>query len=303
MNKLGVAVFMPTYNQGNYISQAIESVMAQKTNFQVKLIIGEDCSTDNTRQICLDYKEKYPNRIELLLNPTNDIYSNGVNTHKACQNSGLKYIAYCEGDDYWSDPLKLQKQTDFLERNIDYSFCTHNYERLIDGKVKSAKPRTDRDLNLIDILRHDPKDIDIRTLTLLVRNENAIIGNYLKYCTRMLVGDFPITSLAACHGKGRYLSDVMGVYRIHSKGASVSITKANNLWFLTRLPMIKLIRDKKLISINDQKSFKVFYSKAHNYYARQLWNEKRYIPSVKHLIHSFPFLMFKLFNKDSSIIV
>jgi len=111
---------MVTYNHENFISQAIEGVLMQKTKFPIELIIGEDCSTDNTRKICLEYKEKYPDRIKLLLPEKNlGAQQNFLETVNVCQG---KYIALCEGDDYWTDSYKLQKQVDFLEANEDYGF-------------------------------------------------------------------------------------------------------------------------------------------------------------------------------------
>ncbi|NNL58140.1 MAG: glycosyltransferase, partial [Nitrosopumilus sp.] len=119
---LVVAIWMVTYNHENYIEQAIESVMMQKTTFNYKLIIGEDCSTDSTRAICLKLKGKYPDKIELQLNEENLGHDkNGLVVYDLCYKSKATYIAMLEGDDYWMDPLKLQKQIDFLEDNVDYS--------------------------------------------------------------------------------------------------------------------------------------------------------------------------------------
>jgi glycosyltransferase involved in cell wall biosynthesis/GNAT superfamily N-acetyltransferase len=119
-----VSICMITYNHENLIAQAIEGVVMQKTNFPIELIIGEDCSTDNTRKICLEYKEKFPDIIKLLLPKKNlGMQQNVVATLTACTG---KYIALCEGDDYWTDPLKLQRQVDFLEANHDVILSSEN---------------------------------------------------------------------------------------------------------------------------------------------------------------------------------
>ena len=98
-----VSVFMMTYNHEKYISEAIEGVLMQNTNFDFDIVIGEDCSTDNTRQIILDYQRKYPGKFKLLLHKENiGAMANQMAVLQAC--SG-KYIAMCEGDDYWIDPL------------------------------------------------------------------------------------------------------------------------------------------------------------------------------------------------------
>ena len=112
-----VSICMITYNHEAYIAQAIEGVLMQKTNFNFQLIIGDDCSTDDTRNICLDYKKKYPNKIILRLPEKNlGCEQNFVKNLDACAN-GFKYTAICEGDDYWIDASKLQKQVDVLESN------------------------------------------------------------------------------------------------------------------------------------------------------------------------------------------
>ncbi len=113
-----VSVLMITYNHESYIAQAIEGVLMQKTDFAIEIVIGEDCSTDRTREIVLDYQKKYPELIRVIISDNNvGMMNNSKRTMAACRG---KYIALCEGDDYWTDPLKLQKQVDFLESNPDY---------------------------------------------------------------------------------------------------------------------------------------------------------------------------------------
>mgnify|MGYP001248218371 CR=1 FL=1 len=114
-----VSVHMITYNHEKYIAQAIEGVLMQKTNFLFELVIGEDCSTDSTRVICKEYADRYPNIIKLLPDAGKNLgmMENAIRTTMACTG---KYIALCEGDDYWTDPYKLQKQVDFLEAHNDY---------------------------------------------------------------------------------------------------------------------------------------------------------------------------------------
>lgn len=119
-----VTVCMITYNHEKYIAQAIDSVLMQKTNFHYEIVIGEDYSTDKTREIVLEYKAKYPDKIKLLLQEINvGMMQNFTDTLKACKG---KYIALLEGDDYWTDPYKLQKQVDYLDSHPEYSFCFHN---------------------------------------------------------------------------------------------------------------------------------------------------------------------------------
>ena len=118
-----LSVVTITYNHAPYIAKCIESVLMQQVNFPMEFIIAEDCSTDGTRAICEEYAKKYPDLIRLITSETNvGVNPNELRAMKAVKG---KYIAYCEGDDYWTDPLKLQKQVDFLESHSDYSVCFH----------------------------------------------------------------------------------------------------------------------------------------------------------------------------------
>jgi glycosyltransferase involved in cell wall biosynthesis len=112
-----------TYNHEPFIAKTIEGVLMQQVNFPIELIIAEDCSTDGTRAICQQYAEQYPALIRLITSESN--VGAIANERRAMLAARGKYIAFCEGDDYWTDPLKLQKQVDFLESHLDYSVTFH----------------------------------------------------------------------------------------------------------------------------------------------------------------------------------
>ena len=112
-----------TYNHEPFIAKTIEGVLMQQVNFPIELIIAEDCSTDGTRAICQQYAEQYPELIRLITSESN--VGAIANERRAMLAARGKYIAFCEGDDYWTDPLKLQKQVDFLESHPDYSVTFH----------------------------------------------------------------------------------------------------------------------------------------------------------------------------------
>lgn len=112
------SVNMMTYNHAPYIVQAIEGVLQQQTDFPLELVIGEDCSSDGTREIVFEYQKEHPRVIRVITSEQNvGPRENSNRVEKACRG---KYIAYCEGDDYWHDPRKLQKQIEFLESHPDY---------------------------------------------------------------------------------------------------------------------------------------------------------------------------------------
>ncbi len=120
-----VSVMMITYNHAKYIAKAIEGIVQQKTTFPIELVIGEDCSTDGTREIVYEYRSKYPNIIRVITSDRNvGIKINAKRTRKACSGT---YVAFCEGDDYWHHPEKLQKQVDYMASHPDCGLVYSNY--------------------------------------------------------------------------------------------------------------------------------------------------------------------------------
>jgi glycosyltransferase involved in cell wall biosynthesis len=119
-----VSVLMLTYNHEAYVAQALESVLMQQTDFAYEIVLGEDCSTDHTREIVIDFQRQFPEKLRLLLPAQNlGMHQNFMQTLNACTG---KYIALLEGDDCWTSPYKLQRQADYLDRNNDFAICFHN---------------------------------------------------------------------------------------------------------------------------------------------------------------------------------
>lgn len=149
-----VSVTVATYQHVNYIKQCLEGILMQKTNFPYEIIVGEDGSVDGTQDICKEYAEKYPDRIRLFIRDRNlsqFVAENGeVTRFNGIWNrmsARGKYIAWCEGDDFWIDPLKLQKQVDFLESHPDYGLV-HTYFNYVDVQGNIIPPPTDFYKNL-----------------------------------------------------------------------------------------------------------------------------------------------------------
>ena len=213
-NKIVVAIWMVTYNHENYIEQAVESVMSQQTSFAYKLFIGEDFSTDKTRSICLSLKEKYPDKIELLIRDKNiGAEKNGEQVYKACFGSGAKYLAMLEGDDYWVDNNKLQKQVDFLEKNSDFSMVFHDIEVRKGTKLEASGNKLTKDVfDLYDYAREG----FVHTSTILYRNFGY--ENMPKYMNDCYAGDSVLIIAIAKRGLIKYIPEVMSVYRLHETG-------------------------------------------------------------------------------------
>lgn len=211
--KITVSVFMITYNHEGYIAQALDSILMQKTNFKYEIVIGEDCSTDATRKIILKYAKKHPGIFQLLLHKTNiGMMPNIIATLKAC---GGKYIALCEGDDYWTDPLKLQKQVDFLEGAVGYSGCFHDCKIVVDqekeGYLRVGIRVIEKNVTLISLINEN----NIATASIVFKNFLQDIPNYW---SKTIKGDYAIMIAVAEQGLIKYLPEVMSVYRVHEGG-------------------------------------------------------------------------------------
>ena len=126
MDDIMVSIICIAYNHENYIRQALDGFVMQKTNFKIEVLINDDASTDDTAEIIKDYEEKYPDIIFPVYQEKN-LYSQGIDpTRILIEKAKGRYIAFCEGDDYWTDEYKLQKQIEVLEAHPEYSACVHN---------------------------------------------------------------------------------------------------------------------------------------------------------------------------------
>jgi glycosyltransferase involved in cell wall biosynthesis len=205
-----VSVHIITYNQASYIADALEGALRQQTDFGVEIVVGEDCSTDGTREIVLDYQRRHPERIRVITSERNvGIHANSRRTGEACRG---KYLAFCEGDDYWTDSYKLQKQVDFLETHPGYSLCCHEVDILCDG-VREITP-ADRYVEF----RGDAFSFEdvvrghfIPTLSIVCWREPAVrVPDWFAEC---IVGDIPMELLVLDKGLGYYLHERMGTKR------------------------------------------------------------------------------------------
>ena len=148
-----VSVHMITYNHEPYIRQAIEGVMMQKTDFEFELVIGEDCSQDKTREICFEYQKKYPDKIRVLWWHEN-VSKLGGNGRRVTAHCRGEFVAYCEGDDYWSDPLKLQKQVNLVRDSKSIGAVAFNRTLYADGTVTDNVYKKKKFITSKDFFEH-----------------------------------------------------------------------------------------------------------------------------------------------------
>lgn len=213
-----VSVLMITYNHEKYIEEAVRSVMMQETDFDYELIIGEDCSTDRTREIVLALKEEFPDKIRLLLHEQNiGMIPNMVATYNACTG---KYIALCEGDDYWIDPKKLQIQVDYMEANPDCRICWHSYN-IVDNKGKLLETRDCLQYDSWGLLENLASDF-IKTPTTIFNRPLIQIPDWINGLKAS--GDWPLfTWLLLQGGELCFLNaEPMTIYRLHPGGVTAS---------------------------------------------------------------------------------
>lgn len=213
MNKK-VSIFVVTYNQENYIRECLDSIVNQIVNFDYEIVVGEDCSTDNTLAVCKEYAEKY-SQIKLIYSDQNiGFIKNWERVLNACEG---EYIAMCEGDDYWADINKLQKQVDFLDKNQDYSVCggliNHYYE---ESKTFEAleMPDAERYLEGRDVtLDNFMHPYIMRTATICFRRK--ALDNITKFTK---IKDVILFATLLEQGKGFVFNQIFSVYRKHNLG-------------------------------------------------------------------------------------
>jgi glycosyltransferase involved in cell wall biosynthesis len=218
VSKPVVSILVITYNQEKTISQTIEGIIEQKCDFPIEIIIGEDASNDNTREICLEYQKKYPEKIKLLLQSTNQgVLKNYIDVLLLCRG---KYIAQCAGDDYWIDAEKLAKQVRFFEDNLDYGVVSTGGYRLI---VKSNTLKEGiAPLNPVPDGNAFPfthkEGVYAMPLSLMFKRDLLKHIDFDQFILRQFsVEDVPIQTIMAKHTKFGHIPDLTCVYRVYSE--------------------------------------------------------------------------------------
>ena len=212
-----------TYNHENYIADAIESFLMQKTDFSYEILIHDDASTDRTPEIIKQYESKYPDLIKPIYQTENQ-YSKGLRTMGFNMDRAKgKYIAICEGDDYWTDPYKLQKQVDYMEKNPECSMCIHAAYRVTSDKKKlKSHVRPNRGNKVFTV----EEVIEWRDGRVFATNSilyPAVFSiNRPDFYEKAPVGDYPLAIYLALQGTVYYIDEFMSAYRVGLKGSWTS---------------------------------------------------------------------------------
>ncbi|MGO3184216.1 MAG: glycosyltransferase family 2 protein [Aequorivita sp.] len=228
-----VSIQCITYNHENYIREAIEGFLMQKTNFPVEILIHDDASTDNTANIIREYEVQYPQIIKPIFQAEN-LHSKkrGAITRIQNERSNGKYIAMCEGDDYWTDPLKLQKQIDFLESHPDYTLTVSGFKSIKEGESKEiiesgvVSSNQENEEGFTFLLEDTLEGWKRKILTAVFINNKSAIAEYGKY---KYSNDNHLFYHLLKEGKGYYFKQVFGVYNMHEGGVYSLKSQEENL--------------------------------------------------------------------------
>ena len=276
-----VSICNITYNHESYIAEALDSFLMQETDFPFEVLINDDCSTDNTANIIREYEKKYPNIIKPIYQEVNQ-YSKRVRPNTAFNypRSKGKYIALCEGDDYWTDPLKLQKQVDFLEEHHDYALC-YTSATLMDDKGF--------------IIQKNKNFGDSNEDELMASVGHAITGSVLyrrfdfnEYASHdILNGDTLLWHYLGFYGKCKHLDDIKNtVYRIHGDGTWSGRSDRSKL--VEHLKTYKVIRSRlikhhglqsEILNKHDTIYINIFF----NYFSNNIIKIDNFIFGIKKL--------------------
>jgi glycosyltransferase involved in cell wall biosynthesis len=254
MNVPTVSVMTITYNQKSYIVQAIEGILAQRTNFPFELVIGEDCSTDGTREIVFDYQRRYPDTIRVITSERNvGGKSNAIRTRKACRG---KYLALCDGDDFWHHPDKLQKQVDFMESRPECGIVYSNYDirsgrrgKIIRDFITYKKWKVPEKMSPRYFICNEKMSVTILTCTVLLRRdlcEKIIQADpSLHETTHYLMGDIQLWTEMSAAAEVGYIPESLATYNVSEESATRSGNVSNEFRFQASLCELMIYLSRK----------------------------------------------------------
>lgn len=225
-----ITVIVMTYNQKDYIRESLDSILRQKTNVDFNILIHDDCSSDGTSEIIDEYKKQYPDKIEVIHQKERTFLVVGFNGMLCSYVAPIiesEYIAYCDGDDYWCDDKKLQKQYDFMSSHPGYSMCFHSAYQIRPNNDMSSKwfIKDEGDIDMFDIISERP-GVCVATSSIFLKSD--VFKDFSDWRKKYPVEDVPMYITAAMKGKIHRLKDVMCVYRQFAAGSWSAQNKGDN---------------------------------------------------------------------------
>ncbi len=281
-NEITVSIICDTYNHEKYISQCLEGFLMQKTNFNIEILIHDDASTDNTATIIREYEAKHPDIIKPIYQTENQYskHKSGYiwRTIQFPRAKG-KYVALCEGDDYWTDPLKLQKQVDFLEANEDYGLIHTDAKQYCQslGKFRKVKRNSINSLDDLIIDNH------IYTLTTCFRNDllKDYLDNFYPQIPKFPFEDYQLWLYFFSKAKGYHLQEVTGVYKVLDNSACHFTNIEEGMFFEKKVYECRIFFLKKFFPENNYLEKKVKHR-----YALATLNHRIRINSEKYFLEN-----------------
>jgi glycosyltransferase involved in cell wall biosynthesis len=256
---------MITYNHAPYIAQAIEGVLKQKVNFLFELVIGEDCSTDGTRELVFKYQKKYMDIIRVIMSERNiGLRQNCYRTMKACRG---KYIAFCEGDDYWQNPMKLQKQVDYLENHPEcgliyssFDVYDENNKKIIKDFIGCMKWKMPENPDIAQYVGGKSGMQGILTCTVMVQRslcEQIIESDpYLHQSEQFMMYDPQLWAEIINSSRIHYLGESLATYRKHGESISNAKDIIKRLKFqISNSELMIYLCDKHKLSLSMKREF------------------------------------------------
>ncbi len=293
MNKTTkVSISCLAYNHEPYISKCLDGFIMQKTDFPFEVLIHDDASTDRTADIIREYEAKYPDIIKPIYQTENK-YSKGIGITKTYQfpRAKGKYIAMCEGDDYWTDPLKLQKQVDFLETNSDFNLCFHKVYYVDENNKEIPFNDYNKDTKEVTCFEDLAPGNYINTCSILLRNLE-ILKSPPTLINNALPGDWVINLLVVGKkGKIKMFNQQMAAYRLHSGG----------VWGLKNKNCKMLVKHAKTAEnlyyyFDKHEKLKLTTSIQYNRLSNQAFIEKKYLLYFRAKLKSIYFFPQKFKN-------
>lgn len=218
-----VSIECTSYNHEEFIAEALDSMLMQRTNFAYEILVHDDASTDRTAEIIRSYEQKYPEIVKPIYQTENQ-YSKGVLVELFnLERAKGKYLAICEGDDYWTDPDKLQKQVDYMEAHPECSMCVHAAERVsaVTGKTVSAmRPSHRNKAYTVEEVIEGGGDL-FATNSIVYSFEK--IPKMPEYYLNATIGDYPLVICGALSGSIYYMDRNMAAYRVEVKGSWTAV--------------------------------------------------------------------------------
>lgn len=279
-NDILLSVCMVSYNQEQYVREALDSVLMQKTDFAYEVIVSDDCSKDRTVSILNEYAAKYPN-VRVIAGARNVGYPN--NQRRSLEAATGKYIALCDSDDYWTDPYKLQKQVDYMESHPECATCFHNVLNIIDGHPEQCW--------LLNPL-YFPSELTIEDMLtrtwFLPTNSEVFRREYLSFpewYDSVLHIDYVINLIVSQYGTLHYMPDAMAVYRRNA--GSVNAQHKDGEWgyMLYHSQTMKTIHVKMRDVIDDKyrdllEKRIAFYDEEVKRYEKEQYYEKHWFARI-----------------------